>query len=188
MLRLKDIEQKEGIQPAVRELAELLAVIEKETPVDAEKAELTTDLTGDNNDLDYTAQTAGAAGNDISVEYIDPNENDADLAIEVVDKAIKVYLSTGGAGAIETTANEIITAIEADAEASGLVAVATADGSSGEGVVTELAETSLEGGVDATVADEGKLLFDDDNLYIATSDVDITTEDGWREISLRVLS
>ena len=185
---LEKIAKQLGIQPAVRNVLADIAVVEEETPVQAVAADLTTDLTGDNNDLDYTAQTAGEAGNDISVAYVDPEEDDAELSILVDETNIGVILATDADGDITTTADDIITAIEADTDAAALVEVETATNSDGTGVVTALEATNLTDGVNATVANKGELRFDSDNIYVASKDIDISTTDGWVEISHSVVS
>lgn len=110
------------------------------------KATLTTELAGDNNDLKYTSKLNGALGNAITVEYVDPDDVDAELAVSVDGTAITVSLATDAAKAITTTASDIATAIAAHAEANALVAVANAGLDTGVGTVTEMAATALTGG------------------------------------------
>lgn len=110
------------------------------------KATLTTALTGDNNDLKYTSKLNGALGNAITVEYVDPDGANAELAVSVDGTAITVSLATGATKAITTTASDIATAIAAHAEANALVAVANAGSDTGAGTVTEMAATALTGG------------------------------------------
>ncbi len=110
------------------------------------KATLTTELAGDNNDLKYTSKLNGALGNAITVEYVDPDDVNAELAVSVDGTAITVSLATGAAKAITTTASDIATAIAAHAEANALVAVANAGSDTGAGTVTEMAATALTGG------------------------------------------
>ncbi len=110
------------------------------------KATLTTELTGDNNDLVFTSKLDGALGNVITVEYVDPDAADADLAVSVSGTAIVVLLATGNDKAITTKASDIATAIAAHGAANALVGVANADGNTGAGTVTEMAEAALENG------------------------------------------
>ncbi len=110
------------------------------------KATLTTALTGNNNDLKYTSKLNGALGNAITVEYVDPDGVNAELAVSVDGTAITVSLATGATKAITTTASDIATAIAAHAEANALVAVANAGLDTGVGTVTEMAATALTGG------------------------------------------
>jgi len=110
-------------------------------------ATLTTDLTGDNNDLTYTSKEASDDANDITVSYVDPGEINQELNISVTGTAITVNLGTDGSGDINSTANDLITAIEADEDASTLVSVSLADGSDGTGFVTATSIMSLSGGI-----------------------------------------
>lgn len=61
----------------------------------AAAATLTTALTGDDNDLTFTA-ASGIAGNDISIEYKDPGAASRPLDVSVVGNAIEVNLKTSG--------------------------------------------------------------------------------------------
>lgn len=115
----------------------------------AVRAALSTNLTGTNNDLTFTAVTAGAGGNSVTVSYVDPAGNDQALAISVLGSAITASLATGSGGEITTTAAQLKTAIEASVPASALVTVANKTGNDGTGVVTALAATALAGGAAA---------------------------------------
>lgn len=150
------------------------------TPNKGLAAALTTALGVADAELVFTAKTRGAAGNDITIEYVDPEEANAAVSVEVAGTAIKVNLVPGEGGAITTTANDIIAAF-ADNE---LVGVAKKAGNDGTGAVTAMAATALTGGQDATPAKMGDMYFDATNIYIAIGDVD-TTDDGakWRKIA-----
>lgn len=113
----------------------------------ATAAALTTTLTGLNNDVIWTAVAGGPGGNGISVEYIDPGVNNSPLDVDVVGKAVKVYLATGASGDITSTADDIKAAVAAHPVAQGLVAGADAGGDDGSGVVTAMAATYLTGGI-----------------------------------------
>lgn len=154
------------------------------TPKKGVAASLTTAIGVADAELVYTAKTRGAAGNNITVEYEDPEEANAAAAVEVVGTAIKVILAPGGGEAITTTADDISAAIALDAEASALVGVADKAGNDGSGVVTAMEATPLKGGVDATLARKGDMYFDATNIYIAIDDVNITDDGtGWRKIA-----
>lgn len=99
-------------------------------------------------DLTYTADTAGAAGNDISITYTDPGAANQSISVSVVGDAIDVSLATDGSSVITSTADEIKTAIEGTPAAAALVDI-TVSGT-GTNVQTAQAETFLEGGYDAT--------------------------------------
>ncbi|MEW6031965.1 MAG: S-layer homology domain-containing protein [Bacillota bacterium] len=114
-------------------------------PTDVQ-ATLTTALTGDNNDLTFTAKVYPRRhGNNITVEYKNLGANQT-LSIAVTDSAITVNLATDGTGAITSTATGIKAAIEAHAGASALVSVSVATGNNGSGVVTAMTATNLSGG------------------------------------------
>jgi hypothetical protein len=111
------------------------------------RAELTTTLTGTNNDFTVRAQRPGILGNDITLALIDPGANSIPLSVEVVDGVnIVVTLETSGAGAILSTAAQVRDAINAHAGARSLVYAVLAAANDGTGVVTALAETPLAGG------------------------------------------
>lgn len=158
--------------------------LEESTPKKGAAASLTTAIGVADAELVYTAKTRGAAGNNITIEYEDPEEANAAVVIEVAGTAIKAVLAPGGGEAITTTAGDISAAIAIDEEASALVGVANKAGNDGSGVVTAMAATPLKGGVDATPARKGDICFDATNIYIATDDVDITDDGtGWRKIA-----
>lgn len=115
-------------------------------------ATLSTNLTGSNNDLIYTARDFGTAGNSTTVAYADPGGNNAALSVSVSSAAITVNLATGSGGAITSTAAQVKAAIEASAAASALVSVALKTSNDGTGVVTALSATNLAGGVNPVAA------------------------------------
>lgn len=109
-----------------------------ETGEDAVKASLT-DGTSDQQ-IVFTAKTAGTAGNSISVEVID----DTDLEVTVVGQAISIEVD------VEVhTVNDVIAAIYANADAAALID-ATSGAGDGTGFITALTETNLSGGAAAT--------------------------------------
>lgn len=126
-------------------------------PVDAAKATVSINPAGDDNGLTYTAVDYGAAGNAITVRYVNPAANDADLGVVVAGSAITVNLATDGGGAITSTAADVLAAIEGSAPAAALVVptIYAADAGvadDGSGVVTAIAATNLAGGADGTGA------------------------------------
>ncbi len=164
------------------EIAELRAA--ELTPKKGLAASLTTALGVADAELVYTAKTLGAAGDEITIEYEDPEEANAEIAVGVNGTAIKVVLVPGDGGAITTTASDISAAIVGSPAASALVGVANKAANDGSGVVTAMAATALAGGQDATPAKKGDVYFDATNIYIAIDDVAIT-DDGskWRKIA-----
>lgn len=137
-------------------------------PDDAARATLAVDPDGDDNALTFTARVYGAEGNSITVAYVDPSANDAVLSVAVFRQAITVSLATGEAGAITSTAAEVLAAIEANGLAHQLVTVAIVagdgEGSSddGSGVVTAMAAAALAGGAGTAIGtvQAGGLLID----------------------------
>lgn len=115
------------------------------------KAALTTNLTGNNNDIVFTAVNGGPAGNDIGITYIDPGSASASLDVDVDGDVIKVYLATDASKVITTTADLLKAAIAAHPVASTMVTCADAGADDGTGVVTAMTTTYLSGGAGATV-------------------------------------
>lgn len=116
---------------------------------EAVAATYSTTLTGENNDITLTAKTAGVAGNSITIALVDPSAASQSLSIDVTGTDIVANLATDAESVITTTASLLIAAINDDAEASALVTAALKGTDTGAGVVTALAEQSLESGADA---------------------------------------
>lgn len=107
---------------------------------------------GANNQLTYTARDAGTAGNGISVRLKDPAGNSASLSVDANGNDIVVNLATNGGGTVTSTAAQVKTAIEAEADANSLIVVTHTGASSGAGVVVADAGLQLTGGTDAGTA------------------------------------
>jgi hypothetical protein len=112
------------------------------------KAVLSTDLADANNDLDFTAVRGGKRGNAIQVEYLDPDAANKALQLTVVGTKLSFSLATNGAGAITTTAGEILAAYRQSAEARALVTAVLKAGNDGTGVVIAMAATNLATAID----------------------------------------
>jgi hypothetical protein len=103
----------------------------------------------DTGNVRFTAVQAGAEGNDITVEFA----ADTSFSIDVTDDAITVNYVVG-----ETTAKDVIDAINADPDASLLViaspvrygtgSAGSADEGDTAGVIETMAPTNLTGGLD----------------------------------------
>lgn len=115
--------------------------------VSSVKASYKTSFSGGDNNVCFVSKLLGAEGNAISIAYVDPGINNAELSIVTAGKAITVHLETNGAGAIVSKAKDIADAVNADALANDLV-YAKVIGSTGNGVVTALAQTNLASGKD----------------------------------------
>lgn len=103
--------------------------------------------------LQWTAEIEGTPGNFITIQYINPGSPNQVLSIVRNGAKIEISLATNGVGAIISTANDVITAIQASSEASEIVSVAVASGSLGTDIVPVAAATPLTGGSDATELD-----------------------------------
>ena len=64
-------------------------------------------------------------GNDIQAEFLNPGAANSPLAVSVTGKRITVSLGTDGAGALASTAAQVVAAINADPAASALVIART---------------------------------------------------------------
>lgn len=110
---------------------------------DAAAAILTTGILGTDRII-WTAKTAGATGNAITVALVAAG-NDTPLSVEVVDQAISINLATDGAGGVSSTAEDVVAAVTAHAGASTLVTVASTE----TGVVSAAVAAPFAGGMDA---------------------------------------
>ncbi len=90
------------------------------------------------------ARAEGSAGT-VSVSFANPGSNNAALGVVVSGNAITVNLATNGTGAITSTADDIVAAIQASTAASALVNVKTDT----DGVVGAVASTNLAEGTNA---------------------------------------
>lgn len=128
-----------------------LLITKAGAPTDAVAATADVNPAGDDNGLTFTAVKYGVDGNTISIKYVDPGANDAALSVSVSGTVITVSLATGVAGAITSTAAEVLAAVNADPVAGRMVVAsiyAADDGSAddGSGVVTAMALSTLSTG------------------------------------------
>jgi hypothetical protein len=114
-------------------------------------ASLTTGVEGNNNAILWTAIKGGTGGNGIKIQLKDPAGNDQLLKVLVETDTIIVSLATGGAGAITSTAAQVIAAVNASLLVKDLVTAANAGTSTGAGVVAAVAATSLAGGANTNI-------------------------------------
>lgn len=103
---------------------------------------------GNNNSIVYTAVAAGAAGNAITIAYVN-NGASQSLDVDVDGTAITVSLATDGSSVVTSTADDVKAAIAAYAPAAALVTSADAAANDGSGLVTAMAVAPLSGGSDA---------------------------------------
>lgn len=144
----REIQSRDEVGSSAADVVQLVGV---GAPEDAAQATLGRNPTGDDNALMFTAVAYGAAGNSISIEYLDPSSNDAALSIDVSGTTVVVNLATDSGGDITSTAAEILAAWEAKPEAAVLATVEidasdSGSGDDGSGVVTALAAAAFTGG------------------------------------------
>jgi hypothetical protein len=116
----------------------------------ANYASLTTALAGTNNDLVWTANTGGTAGNSIRIAYV-VSGTSTPLSVSVSGTDITVNVATSAGGAATSTAAQIAAAVAASGPAGRLVTGANAAGNDGTGVVAAMGLTNLTGGTDYVV-------------------------------------
>lgn len=119
-------------------------------PVGADVAAAAAELTvgAGNSRVHLTANDAGASGNDLTFQIVDPPGNNIALSVDVDGDHIIVTAATDGASAITSTADDVIAAINEHDTASQLVTADETPGN-GTGVVVAVGPTHLAGGSDA---------------------------------------
>lgn len=97
----------------------------------------------------YTEENIGSTPP--SVAHVAGSGNNVPTSVDVVGSAITVTLGTDGAGAVDATAAEVVSAVNADPDASALVtASAVGDGT---GTAVAAASAPLAGGTDPVYTD-----------------------------------
>lgn len=155
--------------------------VEEDTPVNAEASTLSTDLAGDNNDLVFTAKVKGESGDDISITYVDPEEETAEEAVVVTGTDIVVTLRS--VSATLSTATQVKAAIDGATAAAALVTVANKPANNGSGEVIAMAKTQLDNGVDGTVGVKGQIVIDADYIYVCT-DTNTVADTNWKKVAI----
>jgi len=107
-------------------------------------------IAGTNNDLVWTANTGGTAGNSIRIAYVVAGTN-TPLSVSVAGNDITVNVATNGASAATSTAAQVAAAVAASSAAGRLVTGTNAAGNDGTGVVAAMGLTNLTGGTDYVV-------------------------------------
>jgi hypothetical protein len=113
---------------------------------DGDAAELTTAMTGEDNDVTITADTDGVIGNGYSIELLAGSGATQALKVSTVDYLKFTVLLERDSDAIVTTGAELVAALNAYAPFAALMTAANAADNNGTGVVTALAEADLTGG------------------------------------------
>lgn len=159
-------------------------------------ATVTINPTGADNSVAYTAVEPGPNGNDITITYT-VSGNDTPLSVDVTGTAITVNVATDGGGSATSTAAQVITAVNDDAEAAALV-TAAASGTV-TGTVAAVSATNLAGAPALLVqfsVDPDPILpangayadYDDGDEYVLPVDIHGTEHEGyhWRRIPVRL--
>lgn len=107
---------------------------------------------GNRDDIVITAKQAGADGDKIKVQLVDPDAASASLKVAVETDVIRVYLATDVGKAITSTIGQVIAAINATLYVKDIVVASLAEGSAEGDVVIAVAATPLAGGLDGTPA------------------------------------
>ena len=117
---------------------------------DMVKASKVTGVVADNNAILWTAVQPGDAGEAIKIALINGGASQ-DLDVSVVGDTVTVALKTNSGSAIESTAAQVIAAVNAHLVAKTLVVAGNSSTSDGSGVVVAVGATALAGGADWNV-------------------------------------
>ena len=120
-----------------------------------------------NGDITYTAASVGITGNNIRITHVDPGTPSAAIDVSVAAKHITVTLGTDAEGELLSTAEEVATAINADADASALVSAAASG--DGQGIAATAQGVALTGGVNEPFPLDEPVLIT--NIYTAIGQV-----------------
>lgn len=85
--------------------------------------------------------------------------------------------------ALTHTAAQCKTAFDATTANETFYTLTNKSGNDGTGAVVAHGPVQLSGGIDGTVAAKGTQMFDDTNIYLATSDTKTSDSSGWRKIA-----
>jgi hypothetical protein len=168
------------INDAVASVADLNSVVQEEgTPVAPVVAQAITGE-GQGYEITWTAATAGRIGNDIEIKLVEQAAEAPLALLSVVGKVITIGLEMGeGAEPVPVgTATALATFVNENDQLQPLVSAELTGG--GGAPTAETAET--EGGVDGTVAEQGKILYDETGIYISVGE-STTAVSNWKKIS-----
>ena len=82
-------------------------------------------------------------GNQVTMQFVNPGAPSSPLSVSVSGLAITVSLATDGAGALTSTAAQVVAALNADPSASAILWAATYRGNAGAGIVQPSAVVHL---------------------------------------------
>lgn len=136
------------------------------------------------NEVTFTADVAGVAAHDYSVQIADPGgaENQG-LSVEDSGGAVTINPATDGVGAITSTANEVVAAANTHFVNNSIPLTASVEEGTGEGAVAAEGPSNLAGGVDGTVGYKGQMLFDATNIYVSVEDSTVSVG-NWKQATL----
>lgn len=120
-------------------LAILCPALAAAAPVNAVASTLTTALTGNNNDMVFTAARKGVVGDSTTIAYVNPGTPSAALGVVVAGTAITVNLATG-TGTVQVETATVIAA--AGATGDGNLAVTVTSALFSPAVVVQVALTA----------------------------------------------
>lgn len=183
-------------------LAEISQTYREEgTPVHAVAA--TGTLSGDDIAADDTVTVDGTTYTFVTALTEDDPEEDAvpnEILVgaddaESLDNLIAAINGDAGEGTLYSTGTVFQDRVTAEAGAGDTMDLtAVTPGAAGNEIATtasltdgDFAESTLEGGIDATVAVKGKELFDDDFRYLAIDDIEVSSTEGWTKTALVAL-
>jgi hypothetical protein len=116
----------------------------------ATKAQMTTALTGLNNDLTYIARSPGSDGNTISIEYRFDSSITTTPFVNATSNPPTITVHYKEVGGYNPTATQVRLAILADPLASSYVDIVNPSGSTGDGYIADMTQTYLTDGYDTT--------------------------------------
>jgi hypothetical protein len=117
------------------------------------------------NNVVLTAHAPGPSGNLISASISEPGIPNSPLTVAWVGPQLSVTLATDGAGRVNSTAAQVVAAVNANP--SSVVTATLAAGSDGSGIAQPLAESNLTGGEAGTAA--LAVTFSDDVRFTANT-------------------
>lgn len=99
---------------------------------------------GSNKDLTFTAVARGYPGNSVTIAYVNGGASQS-LSVSVSGLAVTVNLATDGSSVPTATASQIMTAINANANAQVVLTASIASGQTGNGIPAAFAAQNLAG-------------------------------------------
>ena len=111
-------------------------------PPVAAAATLTSVMTDTAANILYTFKTNGTRGNDFAVVHVDPSGNNQALAISMAGTTVTISLATGAAGAITSTAAQVVAAFNLSDASEFITASLVSTG----GTVNAVTSANLTGG------------------------------------------